>query len=205
MIKKVLEQKDLKILASPWSPPRCLKLSFPNRLSGILKPWRYDTYARYLRKWLDAYLKAGIKVSYITPQNEPRARQIWESCTFSLRAQRKLAYKYLTKALDGIDTQILLWDHNKKNLVKVADKLIASRLNNKIAGLCYHWYDGTFPDQMWQVRQKYSNILMISSEMCCGFSPYDEKNGKTMPISTSKSFFMILTPALPPLLIGICY
>lgn len=178
MLKKVLKKRELTLVASPWSPPRCLKFVWGQSLSGRLKPWRYRTYAKYIHKWLEAYAKEGVKVDFITPQNEPMAKQIWESCVYSYQAQRRLAYKYLANELSDLNVQILMWDHNKGELVRTADKLLSGRrsgYSEKIAGLCYHWYDGTFPDQMWQVRQKYPDILMISTEMSCGFSPYDEK------------------------------
>ncbi|MBR2725633.1 hypothetical protein IKG28_00850 [Candidatus Saccharibacteria bacterium] len=181
MLKMVLKDNSLTIMASPWSPPKCLKLVQGQKLSGRLKPWRYKAYAKYIHKWLEEYAKEGVKVDYITPQNEPLATQVWESCVFSYQAQKKLAYKYLENELSDLNTQILLWDHNKSELVKAADKLFEGKFvtkfgqREKIAGLCYHWYDGTFPDQMWQVRQKYPNILMVSSEMSCGFSPYNKE------------------------------
>ena len=178
MLKMALTKQDLQLVASPWSPPACLKTTHMKRFGGHLKPWRYRTYARYIRKWLDAYGEEGVKFRYLTPQNEPQAIQVWESCVYSYRAQRRLAYKYLAPALEGLDTQILLWDHNKKKLTEVADQLLKEP-NPKIAGLCYHWYDGTHPEQMWAVRQKYPDITMLSSEMCVGFSPYDPKDWAT--------------------------
>lgn len=183
MLQKILRQKELKIIASPWSPPSRMKLTYMQRFGGILKPWRYGSYARYIRKWLEAYAAEGVKVNYLTPQNEPHAIQKWESCLYTCRTQRKLAYKYLATELSDLDVQLLLWDHNKKNLSKVADRLLNGSYvteyghMKKIAGLCYHWYYGTYPDEMWKVRQKYPDIMILSSEMCCGFSaPYDEQD-----------------------------
>ena len=183
MLRKALrKQKDLQIIASPWSPPSFMKITHMQRFGGVLKPWRYGSYAKYIHKWLDAYAQEGIHVKYLTPQNEPHAIQIWESCVYSFRAQRHLAYKYLAKELKDTDVQILLWDHNKKQLTKVANQLFNGKYvteygaDKKVAGLCYHWYNGTHPDQMWQVRQQYPDIMMLSSEMCCGWSPYDPDN-----------------------------
>ena len=183
MLKKILRQKDLRIVASPWSPPSRMKMTYMQRFGGILKPWRYGSYAKYIRKWLEAYAQEGVNIKYITPQNEPHAIQKWESCLYSFRTQRKLAYKYLATELEDLDVQLLLWDHNKKHLAEVADRLFGGShvtkygRKEKIAGLCFHWYNGTFPEEMWQVRQKYPNIMMLSSEMCCGFSaPYDERD-----------------------------
>ena len=180
MVKDVLKKKTVQFVASPWSPPEYMKLGLEAHHYNFLKPWCFDDFAKYIRLWIEAYGKRGIDIAYVTIQNEPRARQIWESCVYSFKAQRKLAYKYLTDELDDCDTQILLWDHNKAKLSKVADKLFCGSFvteygcNKKIAGLCFHWYDGIFPDEMWKVRQKYPDILMLSSEMSCGFSPYDE-------------------------------
>lgn len=164
MLKQV--KKDLTFIAAPWSPPRSMKFPPMRRFGGWLKPWCYNRYAEYLKKWLVAYEKEGIKIDYLSPQNEPFASQIWESCRYSFRAQRKLA-----NAFSSLGPKLLLWDHNKKHLLKVADKLLP---NSPAAGLCFHWYDGTHPDQMWAVRQKYPDKILVSSEMCCGFSPYDK-------------------------------
>ena len=180
MVKDILEQKPLKLVASPWSPPNVMKLGLKAYNYSFLKPWRFDSFAKYIGMWIKAYKKRGINISYVTVQNEPRARQNWESCIYSFNSQRKLAYKHLANELTDCDIQILLWDHNKAKLSKVADRLFCGSFvteygyNKKIAGLCFHWYDGIFPDEMWKVRQKYPNILMLSSEMSCGFSPYDE-------------------------------
>jgi len=182
MLKKVVTKKELKIIAAPWSPPSCLKTTHMTRFGGTLKPWRYGRYAKYIRKWLDAYAVEGIKVDYLSPQNEPHAIQKWESCIFSYRGQRRLAYKYLARELADYDLQILLWDHNKAKFEQVADRLLNGKYvteygrDKKVAGLCYHWYNGTYPEKMWAVRQKYPDIMMVSSEMCCGHSSYDAKN-----------------------------
>ena len=164
MLKQI--KKDLTFIAAPWTPPRSMKFPPMRRFGGWLKPWCYNRYANYLKKWLAAYEKERISIDFLSPQNEPFASQIWESCRYSYRAQRKLA-----NAFSGLGPKLLLWDHNKKHLLKVADKLLP---NSPAAGLCFHWYDGTHPEQMWAVRQKYPDKLLVSSEMCCGFSPYDK-------------------------------
>ena len=178
MLGDILRKKNLCLVATPWSPPKCMKFTLGN--FSVLKPWCYDEYAKYIRRWLEEYAKKGVKINHLTPQNEPRAAQIWESCVYSYRAQKKFAYRYLAEELKDFDTKILLWDHNKRNLTKIAGKLFSGKYvtefgrDKKIAGLCYHWYNGSFPDEMWQVRRKYPDIMLLSSEMCCGFSPYDE-------------------------------
>lgn len=178
--KKQGYKEDLKYIASPWSPPSYMKTTHTTRFGGSLVPWKYDDYAKYLHRWYDAYAEQGVKINYLSPQNEPHAVQLWESCVYTYTSLKRLAYKYLTKEFKDTDLQFLLWDHNKPELFKMANKLLKGAYvteygrDKQIAGICYHWYRGTHPEQMWQVREKYPNIMLVSSEMCCGFSPYNK-------------------------------
>ena len=126
MLKKILAYKKVKIIASPWSPPSFMKTNKQLTGGGRLKRNYYATYARYIQKWLQAYAEEGIKVDYITPQNEPEAIQIWESCIFSYRQQKRWIYKHLVPALADFETEILVWDHNKEKLSEVAHSLLDS-------------------------------------------------------------------------------
>ena len=178
MLQDILARKDLQLIASPWSPPARMKTNLQLREGGRLRKRYYEEYAQYLRKWLDDYAEAGVKVDYLVPQNEPAAAQKWESCKWSLRAQRMFIYHYLAPALDGTETRILGWDHNKKYLRRVARRLLArapSETADMMAGLAFHWYDGTCMKQMEKVHEHYADKILISSEMCCGWSKYDEK------------------------------
>ena len=175
LLKRILGHKDLTLVASPWSPPSFMKTN-KELFGGKLKRNYYGAFARYIKKWLEAYKANGIEVSYITPQNEPMAAQKWESCTYSLAKQRILIYKYLIPELESFDTKILVWDHNKTNLQKVAEKLLKTKTENeKVAGVAFHWYDGIHEDEMKRVKRGFPNKIMVATEMCCGFSPYDEK------------------------------
>ena len=178
MLKKILAYKDVKIIASPWSPPSFMKTNKQLVRGGRLKRNYYETYARYIRKWLQTYATEGIKVDYITPQNEPEAVQRWESCTFNYRQQKRWIYKYLVPALEGIKTEILVWDHNKEKLSEAAHALLDGMPREKIAGLAFHWYRGTHEREMKKVRRDFPEIMMVASEMCCGFSPYSKRGWK---------------------------
>ena len=181
MLQDILARKDLRLIASPWSPPAYMKTNLQLREGGRLRKKYFEDYAKFLRKWLDDYAEEGVKVDYLVPQNEPAAAQKWESCKWSLRAQRKFIYDYLAPALAGTETKILGWDHNKKHLARVARFLLAhapQATSDKVAGLAFHWYDGAHTKQMDKVRARYEDKLLISSEMCCGWSEYDEKKWK---------------------------
>ncbi len=167
------EIKDFKIsyIASPWSPPKRWKYPIINRLRRTC----YRRYAKYLIKYLDYYNKYGINIDFLSIQNEPYAYQKWESCLWSTRRQKLFINKYMIPYLNknNMNASIMLHDHNKKDLLKKIDKLYEP--NNKISSIGFHWYDGSYFDELNKVHNKYPNLLLIESEMSCGYSPYVEK------------------------------
>ena len=171
-LKDILNKKKITLIASPWSPPRMYK-RFPIYRWGVkLKKKYYDNYSDYLVKFISEYKKLGININYLTVQNEPMARQRWESCKFSLLEQKRFIYDSLLPKLTN--TKVLLWDHNKDNLFNIVSELYID--NSKIAGVGFHYYTGHCFDELKKIREKYPDLLLINTEMCAGFSIYNEIN-----------------------------
>ncbi len=61
---------ELKIIASPWSPPAWMKTN-ENLKRGKLKDKYIGALAVYFRKFIEAYEKQGIPIYAMTLQNEP--------------------------------------------------------------------------------------------------------------------------------------
>lgn len=78
--------RDLKIMMSSWSPPASLK-SNDNTIGGTLKKsdgeFMYAEFAEWWYNSLSAYTKAGVKVDYISLQNELDYEAPWNSCKFT--------------------------------------------------------------------------------------------------------------------------
>ena len=172
MIKDILKIKEISLIASPWSPPKMYKRLRLLRYGTKLKKKYYDKYVDYLIKFIDAYKLEGINIDYLTPQNEPMARQKWESCKFSLLEQKDFVYNYLVPKLK--DTKVLLFDHNKDDIYYIFKELY--KKNEKIAGLAFHYYSGSFFDNIKKIHMEYPNIILASTESCCGYSKYHEKS-----------------------------
>ena len=62
---------NLKIIASPWSPPGWMKTS-GSMIGGTLLPSSFTPLACYFVRFVQAYQAAGVPLFAITPQNEPR-------------------------------------------------------------------------------------------------------------------------------------
>lgn len=111
---------ELKIMGSPWSCPRWMKVN-PNTMkapynswtSGRLNPEYYDEYAEYFVKWVQEMEAEGFPIFAITMQNEPLNHG--NSMSLYMPWEDQLAFiKHLGPAFEreGIDTKILLFDHN---------------------------------------------------------------------------------------------
>ena len=172
LLHDIYKEKKLDLIASPWSPPSFMKTNHNLLHGGRLKRKYYELYSDYLIKYLNEYHKLGFNIKYLTMQNEPFARQRWESCIYPLRKQRLFINDYLINKLN--DTKILLWDHNREHLNKVVNKLYIN--NKKIAGVGMHWYTGGYYEKIKEVHDNYPDYLIINTEMCCGYSKYNKLN-----------------------------
>lgn len=159
--------KNLKILASCWSPPSFMKNNNKLILGGELLPEFYKTYAEYLVKFIKAYKKENINIDYITVQNEPNAKQIWESCIYSASQELDLIQNYVYPEFkkNGIKTKILLWDHNKEKLISRYKNLDIK--SSFVSGVAFHWYTGDHFENIELLRTEYPDKLLFHTEGCC--------------------------------------
>ena len=170
---------DVKFVASPWSPPKFMKSNKLLILGGKLQPKYYAQYAQYICKYLLAYKEEGIEIEYITPQNEPNAVQIWESCIYNAAQESEFAENYLIPELknNGLTTKVLLYDHNKEKLFKRVQEYADNIANlDLIAGYAYHFYTGDHFEQLEMVKKQYPDKLLFHTEGCMEFLKTKTKN-----------------------------
>lgn len=157
---------DIYILASPWSAPAYMKTN-NSRIGGELRKDCYELWARYFRKYLDEYLKEGIKIWGVTVQNEPRHQQLWESCEYTEEEERIFLRDNLGPALEGSNTKIICYDHCKERLYERAKAMFNDDKANKYCnGIAYHWYSGDHFGEGELVNRIYPDKEIILSEGC---------------------------------------
>ena len=167
--------KDLKFIASPWSPPAFMKSNKMLKLGGRLIKKYYSTWAEYLARYVMEYRNYGISIDYMTIQNEPNATQIWESCKFSAEEEATFLKQYLYPTFQkyNLNTKFIVWDHNKDNIVnRNIDTLVKYGALDYADGIAYHWYSGTHYENLQILHNLFPNKLLIHTEGCTGYSKF---------------------------------
>lgn len=170
IIKKAQNRNiGLRFLASPWSPPAFMKNNKNLTNGGKLLPDFKKTYAQYLVKFIKAYKKENINIDYMTIQNEPNAKQIWESCLYNPSEELDLLTNFIYPEFkkNGINTKLLIWDHNKEKLLarSIASFKIPGAFD-KVSGIAFHWYTGDHFENIELVKNAFPNKLLIHTEGC---------------------------------------
>jgi glucosylceramidase len=135
----------LTTYVSPWSAPGWMKDSGRMVQGGSLRPEFAATWARYMTMFVHAYEHEGIPIWGLTVQNEPLARQVWESMIFSAEQERDFVRDHLgpTLARAGLgDRKLIVWDHNRDLIKHRADVILNDPEAAKyVWGVGFHWYE----------------------------------------------------------------
>ncbi|MGZ4383141.1 MAG: glycoside hydrolase family 30 protein [Gaiellaceae bacterium] len=161
---------EIRLLASPWSPPAWMKTSGSMLRGGKLKPEYRDLWARYFCRYIREYERAGIPIWGVSVQNEPQAVQTWESCIWTGEEERDFVRDHLGPALEreGLDqTAILIWDHNRDRMVDRAHAVLSDpEAARFVWGTAFHWYEGEQFENVRLVHDAFPEKKLLLSEAC---------------------------------------
>jgi len=167
-------QGNIKIFASPWSPPAWMKTNDDMLYGGKLKPEYFQTWADYFVKYVKAYDKEGIPIWGLTVQNEPMAVQVWESCIFTAEEEKDFVRDYLGPTLEknGLaNLKLMIWDHNRGIMYQRAQVAYNDPEASKyIWGMGFHWYVGDHFDNVRMVHDAFPDKGLLYTEAGIGGS-----------------------------------
>jgi glucosylceramidase len=177
LIKKAIATAGgkLKLYASPWSPPAFMKTNNSMLQGGKLKPEFYQPWANYYAKFIKAYEKEGILIWGLTIQNEPMAKQRWESCIYTAEEERDFLKNYLGPTLvkENLGSKkIIVWDHNRDLMFERASLILNDSVAAKyVWGIGFHWYEDWKDGKpmfgnVAKVQEAYTNKHLIFTEGC---------------------------------------
>lgn len=166
---------NLTFYVSPWSPPAWMKTNNNMLQGGKLLPEYRQSWANYYVKFINAYEKEGIPVWGLTMQNEPMAKQTWESCIYSDEEERDFIKEYLGPTLvkSGLgNKKLIAWDHNRDLIYQRASTLLKDTAAAKyVWGIGFHWYEPWTGskmqfDNLRRVAETFPDKKLVFTEGC---------------------------------------
>lgn len=139
----LLINPSIKILASPWSAPVWMKDN-GSSIGGSLQTQYYSVYANYFVKYIQAMQAQGITIDAVTVQNEPQHGGNNPSMVMSSTEQANFVKNNLGPAFQtaGINTKIIIWDHNCDNPNYPISILNDAAAKAFVNGSAFHLYAG---------------------------------------------------------------
>jgi len=140
---------NLKIIASPWSPPGWMKTS-SSMIQGSLLPGAYAPLAKYFVKFVQSYQAAGIPIYAVTIQNEPlNIPNNYPGLGMTAPEQTVFLRDHLGPQFHeaGIKSKILVFDHNW-DLIDFPIRVLSDPgAASAAAGIAIHCYGGSVSAQ----------------------------------------------------------
>lgn len=167
VIKEILKiRPDICFFASPWSPPGWMKTG-GEICGGYMREEFVECYADYFIKYIKAYADEGIKISAVTPQNEPNSQQggNMPACIWHPETEAEFI-KVLKKKLNknNLDTKIWMFDHNFSDANRVLWLLDnIGNLKESTDGIAFHYYAGSI-EETFEIKEKYPDIELHFTE-----------------------------------------
>jgi len=144
LLQEILEiNPDISLMATPWSPPVWMKDN-NSTIGGSLKPEYYQVYAQYLVRYIQEMEALGISINALTPQNEPLHPGNNPSMSMTAPQQAEFIKSALGPAFQeaGIQTDIIIYDHNADKPEYPIAVLSDPQANQYISGSAFHLYAG---------------------------------------------------------------
>jgi glucosylceramidase len=187
ILKEILAiNPHIRILGSPWSAPAWMKTN-QNSKGGTLKPEFYGAYAEYFVKYIQAMKAEGIPIDAVTVQNEPLNPKNTPSMVVFAAQEDTFIAKYLGPAFQraGIDTKILLYDHNADAPSYPLSILADHEASKFVDGIAFHLYGGDV-STLTKVHDEYPNKNLYLTEQSVTEAP-----GDPLGIAAAVSWVMV--------------
>jgi glucosylceramidase len=182
----------MKIWASPWSPPTWMKTNrhyalvpaWPGQPSNGLKADQvghegqdyfiqeeryFEAYARYFRRYVEEYARAGVPISMVMPQNEFNSAQPFPSCCWTPAGLARFI-PHLGREMGALGVEIFFGTLERGNPDLLAQVLRDPQAGPLIKGVGVQWAGkGALHD----IHGRYPELPLWQSEQECGVGTND--------------------------------
>ena len=187
-IKNALKyQPELKLWASPWSPPTWMKynkhyageMSEPDMPPNGLKPeqlaWEgtdqfiqedryFSAYSAYITRFIREYSREGIKISMVMPQNEFNSPQPFPSCSWTAEGLARFI-SFLGPELQKLNVDVFFGTMERPNEKLVDVALLDSKASKYIKGAGFQWAGKR---AIVGIHRRYPDLKLYQTEQECG-------------------------------------
>lgn len=183
---------DLRLWASPWSPPTWMKRNghyamapaWPGQPSNGIRPDQlgregedgfiqedrhFDAYARYFRRYVEAYGDQGIRIGAVMPQNEYNSAQPFPSCCWTPEGLARFL-PFLGREMGRTGTDILLGTLERGNADLVSRVLADPAAGPLIKGIGVQWAG---KGALSEIQRRHPDLPIWGSEQECGTGAND--------------------------------
>ena len=177
---------ELKLFASPWSPPAWMKDSGKIDGGGDNSRLRdddrvYAAYALYFEKYLAGYRAHGIPIARLCPQNEMDCNPRYPGCVVKPEEMQRLVVKHLAPrfAASKVSTEIWAGTFRESPKTPWATECMKNEaFRAAIAGLGIQYFDGRF---VGELAKSYPGLRFMHTEASC-------ENGKNTVAQAQNRF-----------------
>lgn len=160
--------KDLKIHASPWSPPAWMKSHGEMTRGGhLLEDEEYrGAYALYLLRYIEAYAGEGVEVHRLCQQNETDVPTPYPSCSWSPRQMVDFTVDYLAPTLGASAVSTEIWAGTFRMVCGLDSHvcLADESFRTAVAGVGFQY---SFTDNIRDLRHLYPSLPLMHTESVC--------------------------------------
>jgi len=161
----------LRILASPWSPPAWMKTNGKMADGGQLRADCREAWANFFVRFIETMKREeSLPIWAVTVQNEPQAKQVWESCLYNPEEERAFVRDHLGPTLEraGLkDVKLLILDHNRDILEAHAKATLGDPAAARFVwGAAIHWYVSEDFAASSRVHAAFPDKALLFTEGC---------------------------------------
>jgi glucosylceramidase len=162
-------QPDLRLFASPWSPPTWMKQPRVYNY-GVLRwePEILEAYALYLLRFVQAYQAEGLPVNQLHIQNEPNSDQKFPSCLWTGEKMRDFIRDYLGPRFREAGVACEIWAGTIDRVDYDAwahTILLDPHARAFVSGVGYQWAG---KGAVQRTHQSWPELRLLQTECECG-------------------------------------
>jgi glucosylceramidase len=187
-IKRALKYRpELKLWASPWSPPTWMKynkhyageMSEPDMPPNGLKPeqlaWEgtdqfiqedryFIAYSAYFARFIREYARQGIKINIVMPQNEFNSPQPFPSCSWTAEGLARFI-SFLGPEMEKLNVDVFFGTMERPNEKLVDIALLDPKAGKHIKGAGFQWAGKR---AIVGIHRRYPDLKLYQTEQECG-------------------------------------